>query len=157
MEAPIFLAQSDTTAGFLCEDFGVLNRVKGRDVEQNALLTLDSLEKLKKLVRVPNAHKNRVRRSQKKTFIYKGRNAKSVESLAIRLVLKEAGEKVGHNDLLAFFPFLYSSSANAHKAEFDLDFALEKADIVVLDWRLLYAQKPSKMYKIANAKIRKIR
>ncbi|MBX7491386.1 hypothetical protein [Helicobacter turcicus] len=157
MEAPIFLAQSDTTAGFLCENFNVLNHIKGRNVKQNVLLTLESLEKLKKLVRVPNAHKNRVRRSQKKTFVYKGRNVKGIESLAIRLVPKGIREKVEHSNLLAFFPFLYSSSANAHKAEFDLDFALEKADIVVLDWRFLSAQKPSKMYKIVNARIRKIR
>ncbi|WP_299549016.1 hypothetical protein [uncultured Helicobacter sp.] len=150
----IFLAQSDTTAGFLCESFEVLNRAKGRDTKQNALLTLDSLSKLKQLVRIPSLHKNRVRKSTKSTFIYRGKNALNKHSLAVRLVPKES---CAHSAFLEFFLFLYSSSANAHKAEFDLNFALQKADIVVLDERFLSAQKPSKMYKISNSQIKKIR
>lgn len=51
--APIFLAQSDTTAGFLCADFVKLNAIKGRLKSQNTLLTLDSFCKLKNLVRIP--------------------------------------------------------------------------------------------------------
>ncbi|MCI5969338.1 hypothetical protein [Helicobacter sp.] len=156
MEASIFLAQSDTTAGFLCQDSTQLNHIKGRDARQSVLLTLNTLSKLKNLVRIPNVHKNRVRKSTKSTFIYKGRNALRYKSLAIRLVPKEEA-KMGHSDLLEFFPFLYSSSANAHKKEFDLNFALQKADILVLDERFLSAQKPSKMYKIANIRIKKIR
>lgn len=157
MESPIFLAQSDTTAGFLCENFEILNRVKGRNAKQNVLLTLDTLNKLKNLVRVPNAHKNRVRKSIKSTFIYRGKNSLNQESLAIRLVSKEMSKKVSHSAMLEFFPFLYSSSANAHNAEFNLEFALQNADILVLDWRFLSAQKPSKMYKITNTMIKKIR
>lgn len=45
--APIFLAQSDTTAGFLCADFVKLNAIKGRLKSQNTLLTLDSFVSLK--------------------------------------------------------------------------------------------------------------
>lgn len=157
MKSQVFLAQSDTTVGFLCDNFETLNRIKGRNIKKNTLLTLDSLSKLKQLVRVPNVHKNRVRKGKKSTFIYKGKNSFNQESLAIRLVQKEIRKKIDHGSLLEFFPFLYSSSANAHKAEFDLNFALEMADTIVLDERFLSMQKPSKMYKIANVNIRKIR
>lgn len=149
----IFLAQSDTTAGFLSQDFRALNRTKMRNTQQSVLLTLDSLSKLKNLVRIPNAHKNRVRKSTKSTFVYRGKNSLSQESLAVRLV----NAKSPHSAFLEFFPFLYSSSANAHKAEFDLNFALDRADIIVLDKRFLSAQKPSKMYKISNLQIKRIR
>ena len=152
MESPVFLAQSDTTAGFLCEDSIHLNACKGRDSKQNALLTLDRLSKLKALVRIPNAHRNRIRRSRKQTFVY--RNG-SKESLAVRFVSKESSGE--HSILLEFFPFLYSSSANAHKRAFDLQFALQMADIIVLDARFLSEQNPSKMYKIANQRIKRIR
>ncbi len=77
--APIFLAQSDTTAGFLCADFVKLNAIKGRLKSQNTLLTLDSFCKLKNLVRIPEKYKNRVRRSTKNTFIYSGKHALSRE------------------------------------------------------------------------------
>lgn len=153
MKSFVYLAQSDTTAGFLCEDFKRLNHIKGRDVEQDVLLTLDTLHKLKNLVRIPNTHKNRVRKSTKSTFIYKGKNPLEQESLAIRLVCATSC----HSAFLSFFPFLYSSSANAHKAEFDLGFALEMAEVLVLDSRLLSAQSPSKMYKITRTKLKRVR
>ena len=155
--APIFLAQSDTTAGFLCEDFTKLNAIKGRKESQNVLLTLDSLKKLKNLVRIPKKHKNTIRKSTKNTFIYRGKNALNQESLAIRLVQEKQGRDSLHAEFLRFFPFLYSSSANAHQCHFDLNFALQKADIVVLDKRGLAESKPSKIYKISNFNLKCIR
>lgn len=154
---PIFLAQSDTTAGFLCADSAKLNAIKGRSESQNVLLTLDSFSKLKNLVRIPNKHKNRIRKSTKTTFIYKGKNALNKESLAIRVVQKEQGQNALHAEFLRFFPFLYSSSANAHQCNFNLDFALQKADIVILDKRGFAESKPSKIYKITNLNLKCIR
>lgn len=154
---PIFLAQSDTTAGFLCADSAKLNAIKGRSESQNVLLTLDSFSKLKNLVRIPNKHKNRIRKSTKSTFIYKGKNALNKESLAIRVVQNQQGQNALHAEFLRFFPFLYSSSANAHQSSFNLDFALQKADIVILDKRGLEESKPSKIYKITNLNLKCIR
>ena len=154
---PIFLAQSDTTAGFLCADSAKLNAIKGRSESQNVLLTLDSFSKLKNLVRIPNKHKNRIRKSTKTTFIYKGKNALNKESLAIRVVKNQQGQNALHAEFLRFFPFLYSSSANAHQCNFNLDFALQKADIVILDKRGLEESKPSKIYKITNLNLKCIR
>lgn len=154
---PIFLAQSDTTAGFLCADSAKLNTIKGRSESQNVLLTLDSFLKLKNLVRIPNKHKNRIRKSTKSTFIYKGKNALNKESLAIRVVQNQQGQNALHTEFLRFFPFLYSSSANAHHQSFNLEFALKKADIVILDKRGLEESKPSKIYKITNLNLKCIR
>lgn len=155
--APIFLAQSDTTAGFLCADSAKLNAIKGRSESQNVLLTLDSFSKLKNLVRIPNKHKNRIRKSTKSTFIYKGKNALNKETLAIRVVQNQQEQNALHAEFLQFFPFLYSSSANAHQCNFNLDFALKKADIIVLDARGFVESKPSKIYKISNFNLKCIR
>ncbi len=171
-ENPIFLAQSDTTIGFLCADFQKLNAIKGRSVQTNTLVTLDSLEKLKRLVRIPNAHKKRIRRSSRTTFIYRGKNAikqargtkeslegclsQFLKSLAIRVVQQQS-KRASHAEFLRFFPYLYSTSANKHKESFVFEFALENADVIVLDARLFSAQTPSKIYKISNLKISRIR
>lgn len=163
---PVFLAQSDTTAGFLCADFTKLNAIKGRAKLQNVLLTLDSLEKLKNLVRPPAKYKNKIRKSTKNTFIYRGKHALMLEkpcnaNLAIRVVRKgnvgKESQEASHNDFLQFFPYLFSSSANAHKCKFDLDFACGNADIIVLDKRGLQESNPSKIYKVSNVNLKCVR
>ncbi len=161
---PIFLAQSETTAGFLCSDFTRLNTIKGRPKAKDVLLTLDSCSKLKKLVRPPTKYKNQIRKRIKTTFIYRGKHALKQHScdntnLAIRVVkgFQETSQCASHADFLQFFPFLYSSSANAHKQKFDLDFALKIAEIVVLDKRGLKESNPSKIYKISNSNLKCIR
>ena len=126
----IFLAQSDTTAGFLCKDFKKLNRIKGRNEKQSVIVTLSSLEKLKKIVRVPRLHRKRIRQSHKSTFIYRGKNALVPQSLGVRVVKDSY-----HSEFLDFFPYLYSTSANPHKKQFDLEFALKRAEVLVLDKR----------------------
>lgn len=154
----VYLAQSDTTAGFLSTDPMCLNAIKGRDKMYSTLLTLNTCKKLKNLVRIPNMHKNRVRKSIKTTFIYLGKNALNTQSLAIRLVHKKYGaNKIEHSDFLDFFHFMYSSSANAHKKGFDLEFALQNANSVVLDHRSLRKLEASKIFKLSNTRLKRIR
>ncbi|WP_290881186.1 hypothetical protein [Helicobacter sp.] len=160
--APIFLAQSDTTAGFLCSSATKLNAIKGRLESQNALLTLDSFKKLKSLVRPPNQYKNKIRKSARKTFVYRGRHAlMSKDSfhtmLAIRVIKPDRFRRISHADFLQFFPFLYSSSANAHKKGFALGFALQNANVIILDERGLKESNPSKIYKVSNHHLKCIR
>lgn len=160
--APIFLAQSDTTAGFLCSNVAKLNAMKGRLESQNALLTLDSFKKLKDLVRPPNQYKNKIRKSIKSTFVYRGRHALTRKNhlnstLAIRVVKPSRFQRISHVDFLKFFPYLYSSSANAHKKGFALDFALQNANVIILDERGLKESNPSKIYKISNHHLQCIR
>lgn len=66
----IFLAQTDTTAGFLSKDFRELNRAKRREQDQPCVLTTAKFSELKNFVRVPQKFKNFVRRAKKTTFIY---------------------------------------------------------------------------------------
>ena len=142
---PIFLAQSDTTIGFLCTDFTKLNFLKQRESKKSILVSVDKIAKLKNLARIPKIHKNRVRRAKQSTFIYKN-------NLAIR-VIKDSK----HSEFLQFFPFLYSTSANLHKQDFDENFALKGADIIVLDKRKIAQKEASKIFKLSNKNIKRMR
>lgn len=66
----IFLAQTDTTAGFLSKDYKELNRAKKREQDQPCVLATAKFSELKNFVRVPQKFKNFVRRAKKTTFIY---------------------------------------------------------------------------------------
>lgn len=145
----IILAQSDTTAGFLCKDSARLNQVKNRKRNTKALIESPNLATLKMLSRVPNTHKNRVRKSllrvRKTTFIFPNGNA-------IRLVTQPKQQRV-----LQLFGALFSSSANAHKANFRREYAIAKSDIIVLDKRDLFQSTPSHILQLGIKKIRKVR
>lgn len=67
----LYLAQTDTTAGFLSKDEREINKAKGRALQTPCILTMSSLKELVSLVRVPKAHKNLVRKAKKTSFIYK--------------------------------------------------------------------------------------
>ena len=148
----VYLAQSDTTAGFLCKDFKKLNRIKGRNEKQSVIVTLSSLEKLKKIVRVPRLHRKRIRQSHKSTFIYRGKNALVPQSLGVRVVKDSY-----HSEFLDFFPYLYSTSANPHKKPFDLEFALKRAEVLVLDKRELSQKPASFVFRVVNSNLRRVR
>ena len=70
----LYLAQTDTTAGFLSKDEREINKAKGRALQTPCILTMSSLKELASLVRVPKAHKNLVRKAKKTSFIYKKTN-----------------------------------------------------------------------------------
>lgn len=70
----LYLAQTDTTAGFLSKDEREINKAKGRTLQTPCILTMSSLKELASLVRVPKAHKNLVRKAKKTSFIYKKTN-----------------------------------------------------------------------------------
>ncbi|MBE3022973.1 Sua5 YciO YrdC YwlC family protein [Campylobacter sp. RM13119] len=139
----IYLAQTDTTAGFLSKDYRELNRVKERKLDQPCLIATAKFATLQNLTRVPNKFKNMVRRSKKTTFLYP--NLK-----AIRVV--KDGE---HAKFLDMHSWLYSTSANRHGENFDEIWARNVADIVV-DERF-YQTKGSKIYKISKTNIKRIR
>lgn len=67
----LYLAQTDTTAGFLSKDEREINKAKGRALQTPCILTMSSLKELVSLVRVPKTHKNLVRKAKKTSFIYK--------------------------------------------------------------------------------------
>lgn len=148
----VFLAQSDTTAGLLSLNPQKLNAKKGRESSQKVIVTLDSFQKLKELVRIPQKHKKRIRQSAKSTFVYRGKNALVEHSLGVRVV-----RDLEHGEFLRFFPYLYSTSANPHKQGFDLEFALKSSDIWVVDKRGFCPSKPSRILKVGNKNLRVVR
>lgn len=140
----LFLAQSDTTLGFLSQDPLKINLAKGRGA-QKVLIEASSLSVLHTFSRIPQKHKNLIRRMKKTTFIYpKGQ--------AIR-VIRDAW----HLRFLSSMQWLYSSSANPTKESYNLSFAHQKADVIIQDKRGFFEGKPSKIYKINSRTLKRIR
>lgn len=139
----IFLAQTDTTAGFLSKDLKALNYVKNRPLNQPCLITTAKFSQLLNLARVPKKFKNRVRKAKKTTFLYKNKRA-------IRVIKDEKHEK-----FLANFDWLYSTSANKHGKNFDEKWARSVADVVVDE---NFSQNgASKIIKVSNRNIKRLR
>lgn len=65
-----YLAQTDTTAGFLSKNQAEINRAKNRALRTPCILTMARFSELLRLVRVPKAHKNLVRKARKTSFVY---------------------------------------------------------------------------------------
>ena len=141
----IFLAQTDTTVGFLSTNPTLLAKAKKRDPKQPFLRCVDTFVKQKKLVRTPKKFRSLVRRSQKTTFLYPNQHA-------IRVVKDER-----HNQLLKKFDFLYSTSANAHQKDFSLSFAIEQADIMIEEPEGYHQVPPSPLLKLTKNKIFSLR
>lgn len=139
----IYLAQTDTTAGFLSKDLKALNLLKKRPIAQPCLITTAKFSQLQMLVRVPNRYKNLIRKSKKTTFLYP--NLK-----AIRVVKWHKHEK-----FLLKFDWLYSTSANLHNKKFNESWAKSVANVVVDN--KFYECQSSKIYKISKSRIKKIR
>lgn len=139
----IYLAQTDTTAGFLSKDLKELNALKGRAKNQPCLITSAKLSELNCLARIPSRFKNLVRRAKKTTFIYP--NIK-----AIRIV-----KECTHAKFLEKNGYFYSSSANKHGQKFDEIWARSVADIVVDE--IFFESTPSKIIKLNRKRLKKIR
>ncbi|WP_086322328.1 Sua5/YciO/YrdC/YwlC family protein [Campylobacter devanensis] len=139
----IYLAQTDTTAGFLSKDLKELNSIKNRPLNQPCLICVSKFKNLQNFSRVPKKYKNLIRRTKKTTFIYPN-------SQAIRVVRDHP-----HAKLLDKLGWAYSTSANPHKKGFDIEFAVANADIII-DTKFTPAPA-SKIYKISKTNIRRIR
>ena len=141
----IYLAQTDTTVGFLSKDYKKLNKIKKRKPDKKILIEVDSLDTLKTFVRVPKKYKKIVRRVKKTTFIYSNGDS-------FRVIKDEK-----HLEFLKKFKWMYSTSANLSGKMFDKKWAIKQADIIIEDKRGFFEGKPSSIYKINNFKMKKIR
>lgn len=144
MSSLLFLAQSDTTLGFLSSDPLRINHAKAR-ANQKILIEASSLRVLGRFSRIPSKYKNLIRRKSKTTFIYPNGHA-------IRVV-----RDAWHLRFLSSKEWLYSSSANKTKHDYDAEFAFLQADVVVCDARGLAPHAPSEIYKINAHSIKRIR
>jgi tRNA A37 threonylcarbamoyladenosine synthetase subunit TsaC/SUA5/YrdC len=142
----IYLVQSDTTVGFSSGDDEKLSGIKKRPKEQKTLQVVDSFYQLKLQTRVPNRFKKLVRNSKHTTFIYPNINS-------FRVVFANSN----HFSFVKKFHSIYSTSANETKKHFSSSYAYDKADIVVYGKDDFFETNGSKIFKLSNKRIKKIR
>jgi len=140
----LFLTPTDTTIGFVSQNSSKIDRAKNRKPNKHYIRVVDSLKTLRSFTRVPTAHKNRVRRAKKTTFIMPN-------GLSFRIV-----KATEHNLLLDRLHWLYSSSANLSGAEYDEGYAKERAEVIVTLPKAK-SGKASTIYRLGQKNIKVIR
>lgn len=143
--ALLYLAQTDTTVGFLCQDSARINAAKKRPLDTPVIKTCSDFKKLKNQIRPLKAHKRLIRYAKKNTFIFP-------DGQSYRVITEGA-----HHDFLKNFEFLYSSSANINKQKFDLEYAKQAADQIIEDERGFFESTPSTILHLGKTKIKKFR
>lgn len=141
----VYLAQTETTAGFLSQNADALATIKNRPSGKSFLISVDSLQTLRSFTRVPKRHKNRVRRASKTTFAYPC-------GLAIRVVKDKE-----HLQFLKKLKWSYSTSSNPSGKGFDEVYAQERADVILFTCKGFFEDKPSSIYRLGKRKMRKLR
>lgn len=141
----VYLAQTETTAGFLSHDAQALCAIKHRPLDKSFLISVDSLATLKELTRVPKYHKKYIRNAQKTTFVYSS-------TQAIRVV-----KDTIHQSFLHKLKWAYSTSSNLSGAPFDEAFAISKADVIVYTPQGFFESTPSRIFKLGKMKFKKLR
>jgi len=142
----VYLAQTDTTVGFLSSDDKKLSSIKQRSSSQKMLQIVDRFTTLKQQLRIPKKFKKLVRNSKKTTFIYANGNSYRV-----------IDKNFPHHSFIMKFGIMYSTSANITQNKFDKQYALNNCDISVEDNQNFFESTPSKIYKINNIKMQRIR
>jgi len=140
----LYLTQTDTTIGFVSQDSSKIDQAKKRLQNKHYIRVVNSLETLKSFTRVPNAHKNRVRRAKRTTFIMPS-------GYSFRVV-----KEVEHNLLLNRLKWAYSSSANLSGAEYNEHYANEEAEVIVHSATKRVGQA-STIYRLGQKNMRLIR
>ena len=181
----LFLAQTDTTAGFLSKDFREINKAKNRALQTPCILTMAYFSELLSLVRVPKLHKNLVRKARKTSFVYANSSplrALNDENSNLKAISKNLNDKnlilnaknpcdfkgnlacrvvkdSPHSEFLAKNGAFFSSSANLHEAKFNAEIARQitlENNGKIIDERL-FEGKPSRLILLSKTKKRKIR
>ncbi len=144
MNSTLYLTQTDTTIGFVSQNPSAIDKAKKRKPNKHYIKVVNSLKTLKTFTRVPNAHKNAVRRAKRTTFIMPN-------GLSFRVV-----KNTEHNLLLDRLKWLYSSSANLSGAQYDEEYAKQNAEVIVTLPNSKNG-KASTIYKLSQTNIRSIR
>jgi tRNA A37 threonylcarbamoyladenosine synthetase subunit TsaC/SUA5/YrdC len=144
MKNNLFLTQTDTTIGFVSQDASKIDLAKQRLPNKHYIRVVDSLETLKRFTRVPQKHKNRLRRVKRTTFIMP-------QGDSFRVV---KGSR--HNLLLNRVKWLYSSSANLSGAEYNEEYATKKAEVLV-SFPNEHRGNASRIYRLGHKLIKSVR
>lgn len=169
----VFLAQCDTTAGFLSANQARILEIKNSPKDKAILRESCDLAHIKALSRIPRILQKHLRRAQKTTFIFDNNLSFRVvgescelnneshlrgESHELRKSRKSHKSSANlHHKFLKRFGTLFSSSANQKGKKFERNFALNGADIIVSDNRGFFEDSPSSIFRVKKSKIRKIR
>ncbi|RDU70841.1 hypothetical protein CQA66_07445 [Helicobacter aurati] len=139
----VFLAQTDTTIGFLSKNKQLINQRKGAKENKELLMEFANLQAIH--YRVPVYFRNFIRRAKKTSFIV-------AKTKSFRVITDSY-----HYAFLQNLQYLYSSSANPTNKGFDKQFAEQNADISVIDERGLFSAKSSRILQIKGQRIKRIR
>lgn len=139
----IFLTQTDTTIGFVSQNPDKLTQIKQRPPHKHYIKAVNSLQTLKTFTRVPQNHKNRVRRAKKTTFIMPNGHS-------YRVI-----QDKHHLLLLNRLQWAYTTSANLSGKPYDENFVKEMSDVIVVP--LNQTHKSSSIYKLGKYNMRRIR
>jgi tRNA A37 threonylcarbamoyladenosine synthetase subunit TsaC/SUA5/YrdC len=143
MENIVFLTQTDTTIGFVSQNSEKLTAIKQRPPHKHYIKAVNSLSTLQTFIRIPKQHKNRVRRSNKTTFIMPN-------TCSYRVI-----EDKHHLLLLNRLQWAYTTSANLSNENYDEKFAREHADVAIEP--LKDAISASNIYKLGKYTMKKVR
>jgi len=139
----VFLTQTDTTIGFVSQDAEKLTQIKQRPPHKHYIKAVNSLHTLNTFTRVPQSHKNRVRRSKKTTFIM--RNGHSYRVI----------QDKHHLLLLNRLKWAYTTSANLSDHPYDEQFTKKMADVIIEP--LNQTTISSTIYKLGKQTMKRIR
>ena len=141
----IYLTPTDTTIGFVSQSADRLTTIKHRPPHKHYIKALPTLKQLRTFTRIPEKHKNRVRRSHRTSFVFPNGHSYRV----IR--------DTPHTQLLKKIAWVYTTSANLSGEEYDERFAQSMADVIVGFPKIDKLTKASKIYKLGINNIQKIR
>jgi tRNA A37 threonylcarbamoyladenosine synthetase subunit TsaC/SUA5/YrdC len=139
----IFLTQTDTTIGFVSQNADKLTEIKQRPPHKHYIKAVNSLHTLKTFTRVPQKHKNRVRRARKTTFIMPNGHS-------YRVI-----QDKHHLLLLDRLKWAYTTSANLSNEEYNESFAREMADVIIEP--IKETNQASQIYRLGKNTLRRIR
>lgn len=143
MKDKVFLTQTDTTIGFVSQNADKLTEIKQRPPHKHYITAVNSLHTLKAFARVPQMHKNKVRRARKTTFIMPNGHS-------YRVI-----QDKHHLLLLDRLKWAYTTSANLSNEAYDESFAREMADVIIEP--LKKTDQASKIYKLGKYSLKRIR
>ncbi|WP_456323528.1 Sua5 YciO YrdC YwlC family protein [Hydrogenimonas sp.] len=141
----VYLAQTDTTVGFLSQSARRLAKVKGRSLKRPFLMAFARFEDIAMIGRVPAAHRRFVRRSVKTSFILPS-------GLSFRVVCDER-----HKDFIEKCGWCYTTSANLHGKPFDEPTARDLCDVVVESKEGFSDKAPSSIWRLKRWKKERVR
>ena len=139
----VFLTQTDTTIGFVSQNADKLTEIKQRPPHKHYIKAVNSLHTLKTFTRVPQNHKNRVRRARKTTFIMPNGHS-------YRVI-----QDKHHLLLLDRLKWAYTTSANLSNEEYNESFAREMADVIIEP--IKETNQASHIYRLGKQTLKRIR